>query len=64
MGEWGERCGDEKEKAEMGLFAQDKGCWEKTCTGVLTHGVECARKDERKLDITVRNSVLKLVNMR
>lgn len=64
MGEWGERCEDERGKAEMGLFAQDKECWVKTCTGVLTCGAEFTRKDGRNLDLTVRNSVLKLVNIR
>lgn len=48
----------------MGFFAQDKECWVKTCTGVLTCGAEFTRKDGRNLDLTVRNSVLKLVNIR
>lgn len=53
MGEWGERREDERGKAEMELFAEGV-LGEETCTGVLTHGVECTMKDERNLDL--RNS--------
>lgn len=66
MEEWGERCEDGRGKAEMGLFAEDKECWVKRLI------LECSHMElsvPRKMRETwtseiVRNTVLKLVNIR
>lgn len=39
MGEWGERFEDERGKAEMGLFAEDKECWMKRLVLECSHVV-------------------------
>lgn len=37
MGEWGKRCEDERGKAEMGLFAEDRECWVKKLVLECSH---------------------------
>lgn len=65
MREWGERCEDERGKAEMGVFAENEECGVKRLVLECSHmALNVPGKVGRNLDLTVRNRVLKLVNIR